>query len=160
MFCEPCKANSAIPARRVGRQRSSQHLHRGSAPTLGARFSEKLGGLGAKLFSKPDPYLGAFQEAEVFRNLATSIGTGHFGKLRQELCDETTSLCALPRRKVSALWVFLHCALLNLPKPKLLRETVLTYSHEQAEEDNAPCSVIAAASVQPMIHFLDTLTCH
>lgn len=74
----------------MGRQCSSQHLHRGSAPTLGARFSEKLGRLGAKLFSKSDPYLGAFQEAEVFRNLATSVDAGHFGKLGQELCNETT----------------------------------------------------------------------
>lgn len=80
MFCQPCKANSTAPAQRGGRQRSSQHLHRGSAPTLGARFSEKLGRLAAKLFSKSDPYLGAFQEAEVFRNLAPSVDTGHFGK--------------------------------------------------------------------------------
>lgn len=80
MFCQPCKANSTAPAQRGGRQRSSQHLHRGSAPTLGARSSEKLGRLAAKLFSKSDPYLGAFQEAEVFRNLAPSVDTGHFGK--------------------------------------------------------------------------------
>lgn len=158
MFCEPCKANSTIPARRVGRQRSSQRLHRGSAPTLGARFSEKLGRLRAKLFSKSDPYLGAFQEAEVFRNPAASTDTGHFGKLGQGPCDETTYQCALPRRTASALGLFaLHIAdAAQAGSPARDR----TYSHEQAAEDNAPRSVIAAASAQPMIHSLDTLTCH
>lgn len=90
MFCEPCKANSTIPAWRVGRQRSSQHLGRASALALGARFSEKLGRLGAKLFSNSDPYFSAFQEAQGFRNLAMRIDPGHLGKLGQDPHNETT----------------------------------------------------------------------
>lgn len=60
------------------------------APTLTARLSERLASLAAKLFSKSDPYLGALQEAEVFRNLAARI----LGMLGQERA--VTALGARP----------------------------------------------------------------
>lgn len=93
MFCKPSKANSTIPARHVGRQHSSQHRQRGSVPALGARFSEKRGSLGAQLFSESDPYLGASQEAEVFRNLAPSIGTGCFSKGESRAVKKKPRIC-------------------------------------------------------------------
>lgn len=93
MFCKPSKANSTIPARHVGRQHSSQHRQRGSVPALSARFSEKRGSLGAQLFSESDPYLGASQEAEVFRNLAPSIGTGCFSKGESRAVKKKPRIC-------------------------------------------------------------------
>lgn len=147
MLCEPCKAHSTIPA--CGKAAFFQHLHRASAPTLSARFSEKLGRLGAKLFSKSDPYLGAFQEAEVFRNLAASTDTEHFGKLGQELRGETASSgCSSGEKSDTqkALSVSWLRAALNLPGLKPLREPIGDYSHEWAQEDN----VTAAAGAQPM----------
>lgn len=59
LFVLPDNAVRAALSRRAGRQ----HLHGAPAPTLAARPSEKPGRPGAKLFSKSDPYLGAFQEA-------------------------------------------------------------------------------------------------
>lgn len=147
MLCEPRKAHSATPAR--GKAAFLQHLRRASAPTLAARFSEKPGSLGAKLFSKSDPYLGAFQEAEVFRNLAASTDTVPFGKLGQELRGETASSGCSSREKSDtekALSVSWLRAALNLPGLKLLHEPIGDYSHEWAEEDN----VTAAAGAQPM----------
>lgn len=147
MLCEPRKAHSATPAR--GKAAFLQHLRRASAPTLAARFSEKPGSLGAKLFSKSDPYLGAFQEAEVFRNLAASTDSEHFGKLGQELRGETASSGCSSREKSDtekALSVSWLRAALNLPGLKPLHEPTGDYSHEWAEEDN----VTAAAGAQPM----------
>lgn len=54
------------PGVRGGGSAPPQHLRTASAPTPAARSSEKLG---AKPFSKCDPYWGAFQEAEVFGKL-------------------------------------------------------------------------------------------
>lgn len=76
---EPRMAHGAGPA--WGKAALLQHPQRAPALTLAARLSEKLPRLGAKLFSKPDPYLGAFQEAEVCRNLAASADRERVGKL-------------------------------------------------------------------------------
>lgn len=146
--CASPVRRAALPRAR-GKAAFLQHLRRASAPTLAARFSEKPGRLGAKLFSKSDPYLGAFQEAEVFRNLAASTDTEHFGKLGQELRGETASSGCSSREKSDtekALSVSWLRAALNLPGLKPLHEPIGDYSHEWAEEDN----VTAAAGAQPM----------
>lgn len=120
------------PGAARGKAASSQHRRRGSARALAASFSEKLGRLRAKLFSKSDPYLGAFQEAEVFRNPAASTETGPFGEPGQGLCDETADPGALCRREVSALSLFVLCT----AAPAQDRPS----SPEQAAEANAPAA--------------------
>lgn len=118
------------------------------APTLTARLSERLASLAAKLFSKSDPYLGALQEAEVFRNLAARI----LGMLGQERAVTALGARPVPGQKWHGKGSFCLCRA-GLAPAQPLQESRGHYSHQWAA---GQCPI-----TQPgMIHSSDTPTCH
>lgn len=134
--CSPSQC-FASPAKRTAlTRRPSQHRQRGSAPALGASFSEKRGRPGTRRLSEPDPQFGASQDEEAFRNPARG----------QEAGDAATHLRAL----LSHGWI--------CPSPNCrVRPRSVAVS---GPGDGAPRGVMVAAEAQPMIHFLDAPACH